>query len=516
MKISSFLFLSGVLFLLLSCDQNTEVPNENISTVKIIGLQFTSPSQNSDSRLLDQNRWVHPLGNSLNLFFDPISSGANASLVLDPSNFSSPFSISLPYGSYDVMGSTTASPFSAILPILIREDLQVSSTALDFIPKSSSSYGLLTISKGGLQEKPEVIIPENSSFYESGEFYYLYAETDLEAIVSIFPTGADKPFRSIWKSQSFQHKHQVLQANPDDDTQTFIPVDFALIQEIIPLDQENKPIGLSPTLVSLLPNSQSETSGLSQKEGRLFSINDSGDDAVLYELDPDEGQVLRRIRLENGANKDWESLAQSEEYLFVGDIGNNNGTRRDLLIYKIAWSDILSSDQVAAEEITFTYEDQNVFTGQLANHNFDSEALIFAEGQLHIFTKNRGDNKTKHYSLSAEKGNHIAELKEEFNVNGLITGADFDPALKNLVLIGYTDEGLNSKSFIWLISGFNSDQFFSGKTRRIELGSPVFLGQTEGVSFSDNSLIHISAEEISQGGFSVDQRLMKMELTGLY
>lgn len=516
MKMNRILLFLGLIIFIFSCDKIEDEPSGNLAQIEIRDIQFTAGLEPENKRINQGNIWKHPVGNVLNLTFDPFSGGSTFNLNINPSDFSTPYQIQIPFGHYAINGNTSTPSFSDILPISISDELEVNNSTINYSPISKSSFGLLTISKKGLQEKPEIISPENLSLAEKGDFYYLYGEMGMEITLSLLPNNTNKNFRSIWKSESYLHDHLVVQRNNSEEIDSFIPVDFKINQEIIPLGDDFSPTGLSPTLISILPESQNETSGLASKGGRLFSINDSGDDAIIYELDHKNGNLLRAITIENASNKDWESLAQSESHLFIGDIGNNNGNRNDLVIYKVAWSEILSSSQVSAEKIYYKYEDQTDFSGQDNGHNFDAEALVFANGALHLFSKNRGDGRTKHYLIPAQSGNHSVAPLENFDAKGLITGADFDPASNNLVLLGYTIQGINSKSFLWLISDIQSNLFFLNEKKRLDLGSPAFLGQTEGISFSSGSMINLSSEGFNQGGFSVDQRLMKMDLLGLF
>jgi len=74
-------------------------------------------------------------------------------------------------------------------------------------------------------------------------------------------------------------------------------------------------------------------------------------------------------------------------YIYIGDFGNNAGTRTDLKVYRVDISDYFTNDTVNAEIIHFTYADQTNFSNQIYAHNFDAEALISIGDSLYIFTK---------------------------------------------------------------------------------------------------------------------------------
>ncbi|WP_373399251.1 hypothetical protein V8V91_05820 [Algoriphagus halophilus] len=105
---------------------------------------------------------------------------------------------------------------------------------------------------------------------------------------------------------------------------------------------------------------------------------------------------------------------------------------------------------------------------------------------------------------------------EEFDTQGLITGADISPDGKVFALLGYENKGIASQSFIWLFSDFSTTGFFSGNKKRIYLGSPSILSQTEGIVFRTSNEVYISGEEINFGGVYVPGKLSEMNIKGLY
>jgi hypothetical protein len=182
-----------------------------------------------------------------------------------------------------------------------------------------------------------------------------------------------------------------------------------------------------------LPSAVEETSGLLFLDGKIITNNDGGDAANLYEIDSLTGNLLRTININNATNVDWEDLADDETYIYIGDFGNNNGTRTDLKIYKILKSDFKNNTQVSSEIISFSYEDQTNFNSS-NTHNFDAEAFVIYEDSILIFTKNRGDFKTNVYKIPKTIGNHTAVKVSSANVDGLITGATYNG---NFLLCGY-------------------------------------------------------------------------------
>ncbi|MEZ5196754.1 MAG: hypothetical protein R2764_10220 [Bacteroidales bacterium] len=132
---------------------------------------------------------------------------------------------------------------------------------------------------------------------------------------------------------------------------------------------------VTPQVITTLSELINETSGLANLNGELWTHNDSGDESVIYQLDPANGNILRIVEIMNTANEDWEDITYDENYLYIGDIGNNDGDRTDLRIYKVSRAAIAASDQVYAEIIQYSYSDQTSWEPNHNNHNFDCEAL---------------------------------------------------------------------------------------------------------------------------------------------
>lgn len=118
---------------------------------------------------------------------------------------------------------------------------------------------------------------------------------------------------------------------------------------------------LSLTKVTSLGQEVAETSGLLNVDGRIFTHNDSGNKAELYELDTVSGAVKRKIVVTNASNNDWEDLSSDDHFIYIGDFGNNRGDRKNLRIYRVSREQLLSSENIQADTINFIYDDQKTF-----------------------------------------------------------------------------------------------------------------------------------------------------------
>jgi len=247
-----------------------------------------------------------------------------------------------------------------------------------------------------------------------------------------------------------------------------------------------------PDHYAYLPATLSETSGLIYCLGGFWTFNDSGGDAKIYKLDTISCNIIQTITISNGANVDWEDIAQDEEHIYVGDFGNNAGSRKDLLIYKLAKADIPATgdDSVVAEIIAYSYADQDDFTPHFDENDYDCEAMICFEGNIYLFTKNWLSETTRLYTFPAEPGNYSVLPVDSFDVSGLVTGADYSNELDQVVLSGYR----NYAPFLFLLFDYHESSLFSGNKRKIQM-TGIFGAQTEGVCFKEAYNAFLSCEE---------------------
>ena len=168
-----------------------------------------------------------------------------------------------------------------------------------------------------------------------------------------------------------------------------------------------------------------ENSGIEFISNGLWTFNDSGNGNQIFRVDSATGSILQTVTVTNATNVDWEDITSENNYLFIGDFGNNNGDRTDLKIYRIAKSDLSSvAVNVTATVINYAYSDQTSFPSLPNNNNYDCEAMIFLNDSIHLFSKNWADKQCKHYVLPALPGTYTAQLRESFNAGYLVTGAD--------------------------------------------------------------------------------------------
>jgi len=243
--------------------------------------------------------------------------------------------------------------------------------------------------------------------------------------------------------------------------------------------------------INILPQILSENSGMTSSGGLIWFINDSGNEPVLYGYSREQNAVLKTLVVKDMANTDWEDITQNDTYLFIGDFGNNAGSRTNLRIICINKSDLQSvSDTVVPfGSITFQYEDQTDFSSSPEATPFDCEAFIATSDSIFLFTKDWVNQQTRIYGLPSFPGNYEAEFIDQWDVDGLITSAAWSEANKELLLLGYTP----IVPFIWVYTGFNENTLTFESATRTDFEN--YIGtQTEGIMITENGTIVISSE----------------------
>lgn len=250
----------------------------------------------------------------------------------------------------------------------------------------------------------------------------------------------------------------------------------------------------------VIPQKLNEISSLEIQADGFSGINDSGgENTVYYFTESTPSNIYKSIELSNTTNVDWESMAESDTQIFVGDFGNNIGNRKDLKVYYIEKDKISSNlnQEITAQEIQFFYPEQEKIKPQAYSHDFDCEAMVYHNKTLHLFSKEWKSENLKHYTLDIIKGKQPAWLIEQFDLGFLATGADIVSLNKKksrLGIVGYNRDG---EVFLLLTDFLNkSNKWLNHPKSIIKIGVASELGQVEGIAFKSANEFYISAEAI--------------------
>ena len=275
-----------------------------------------------------------------------------------------------------------------------------------------------------------------------------------------------------------------------------IIMSFLIVQACTNTDEiilpEIEPVELHPYAKIDFPE-VNEASGLVKSrlwEGVFWTHNDSGDEARIFPIKKD-GTVIKPewmsdykgIQIPDAVNVDWECIATDDNgHLYIGDIGNNSNTRRDLMIYII--EEPFPTQTVVTntkKRISYYYPDQKEIPAK--KFNFDAEAMFWKDGKIYVLTKHRADTFTQLYRLDtlSTREKKAARLIARFNTRGQVSGADVSPDRRKLVVLTYTS--------VWLFeTRKKSDSYFKGKISWL----PYKAEHCEAICFDGEKLIIIN------------------------
>ena len=264
-----------------------------------------------------------------------------------------------------------------------------------------------------------------------------------------------------------------------------------LLISFLGFSQKIEKLSLKKYKIAILSDSLQESSGLTNLDGRLFSFNDSGNTSEIFEIKAGSSYIEKTFQT-GLRNIDWEAITNDGENFYVGEFGNNLGTRKDLKIYQIPFrNDSLIVDSI--KTIPFFYPEQTDFTPKNINNNFDAEAMIFSDGNIHLFTKEWITKTVSHYVINKNlTENQPAKKLESFDTGFVVTDASVFE--NKLYVVGYTK---NASVYLMI---FEKDEtgnlFFNKPLKKFSLGRAFSIGQIEGITATDKG-VYISGERFS-------------------
>jgi hypothetical protein len=238
--------------------------------------------------------------------------------------------------------------------------------------------------------------------------------------------------------------------------------------------------------------------------GQLWLHNDSGQPALFaVALD---GTPRGRVRVYGAGVRDWEDIdvgpCPQGSCIYIGDIGDNNAKRRDVVIYRVAEPDAGAGTSAPSESMRLTYPDGPK----------DAEAFfVLPNGNLFIITKGERGPAALYRVPDEFRNGATAQLQRvatvvdaEGNVNGAvarpnrITGATASRDGRWIAI-----RTLHAVIF------YAAEDFTAGNIRevlRFDV-SAVREIQGEGVAFGDNGTVWLSSEGGGSGRLGTIARL---------
>jgi len=219
------------------------------------------------------------------------------------------------------------------------------------------------------------------------------------------------------------------------------------------------------TVFSFADPAIGESSGLVDLGSLMVTTNDSGDDAVLYVIDPTTGETVGRTRYADAVT-DVEALAPAgRNEVWAGDIGDNAETRSSIRVHRVP---VGRGDRtVDAPSYELTYPD--------GAH--DAESLLFAGGRLFVITKGLLGGAVYATPRTLGPVNHLRKV-----------GA---------VSVWATDAALLRDGAHLLVRGYDSAEVLTFPGFRHVAGFDLpFQEQGEGISVGPGNRIRLSSEGV--------------------
>lgn len=188
-----------------------------------------------------------------------------------------------------------------------------------------------------------------------------------------------------------------------------------------------------------------EVSGLtaaSALSGGWWVLNDSGNPPDLHLISA-KGKLVATVGVSGASNGDWEDLASApapggRRFLYIGDIGDNDHARDDLVVYRVL-EPARDARAVAAKSFPFRYPD--------GRHNAEALFVDPASGRVYVVTKSDLDAATGgalyRFPLPLRPGRRVTlkrvggPIEKRLAALPLITGAGLSPDGTRLAIRTY-------------------------------------------------------------------------------
>jgi hypothetical protein len=270
----------------------------------------------------------------------------------------------------------------------------------------------------------------------------------------------------------------------------------------------------SPAKLATIANpSVTESSGLTASRtlpGAYWTHNDSGDGPFIYAFNT-RGESLAVFRVTGANARDWEDIAsgpgpqRNRSYLYIGDIGDNNAKRADIVIYRIPEPDLKTANKNSSKTRPIATENAEAIRLVYPDGKHDAEALLVhpSTGNLYLVTKVVFANPVVYEAaapLSAGRAitmKRLGEVRVPSLFGGAITGGSVSPDGRRVALCDYFQGyelvlPASSGNFndIWkqTMTGFDLGKRKQGESIAYRLDGNALLATSEG---KDTDLLQV-------------------------
>ena len=269
--------------------------------------------------------------------------------------------------------------------------------------------------------------------------------------------------------------------------------------------RQPSPYGRPTTIATIKDKAIDESSGLIASRlspGAYWTHNDSGDGPFIYAFDTG-GNSLGTFRVTAAQARDWEDIAigpgpqPGKPYLYIGDIGDNDAVRPDVVVYRVAEPALSSTTRSFTKARPGTTEPAESIHLRYPDGKHDAEALLVhpETGHIYIVTKVVLASPSVYEAappFSPGKAitlTKIAELRVPSLFGGVITGGSVSPDGRRVALCDYFQGyelllPAKSTSFndIWKLRmvGFELGKREQGESIAYRLDGKALLATSEG------------------------------------
>ena len=263
--------------------------------------------------------------------------------------------------------------------------------------------------------------------------------------------------------------------------------------------------GQPRTLATIKDKSISESSGLVAARatpGAYWTHNDSGDGPFIYAFNT-QGDTLGTFRVTGAQARDWEDMAAgpgpqpNKSYLYIGDIGDNDAIRSEVIVYRVAEPALSTSASKFTRSRPGSTEPAEAIRLQYPDGKHDAEALLVhpRTGNIYIVTKVVIANPTVYEAVAPFTAGktitmrRIGEARVPSLFGGVITGGSISPDGRHLALCDYFQgyelalpAGSSNFDDIWKqkMTGFDLGKRKQGEAITYRLDGKALLATSEG------------------------------------
>ena len=258
-------------------------------------------------------------------------------------------------------------------------------------------------------------------------------------------------------------------------------------------------------ITTIKEKSISESSGLVASRstpGVYWTHNDSGDGPFIYAFDT-HGDSRGIFRVTGAQARDWEDIAAgpgpqaNKSYLYIGDIGDNNEIRDEVIVYRVAEPTLNTTTQKQTKARPGSTEPAQAIRLKYPDGKHDAEALLVhpTSGNIYIVTKVLIANPVVYEAAAPFTAGKVVTMRRIGEVRvpslfgGVITGGSVSPDGRRVALCDYFQGyelvlPAGSKDFndIWKqkMTGFDLGKRKQGESITYRLDGKAFLATSEG------------------------------------